>query len=304
MGWDDYNLLREALERDGAAASLDRLQRAVAAPGELLVPLSGLLAQAYELLGRPQDAAALLRALIEAGLGDFWTHHLLAGNLRALGDLAGCAEQYRRSHALHGWPESARHGYVFTHDYFAAKLDDWRGWFRDQITAAPLAALEIGSWQGASAAWLLDAVIGPRGGRLTCIDTFAGSSEHASAAGAALPGLQAAFDANIARTGRAAQVRKLVGASQQVLPRLAGERFDFIFIDGAHEAKYVIQDAVLCWGLLPVGGFMLFDDVEFRFADRPAQDTRHAIAAFCRLFAEDIAVLAEGRELLLRRIGE
>lgn len=296
--WDDYHVLRASLDRGDTATVLAATE---AIGSELRVPFTGLRALACERLGRHDEAVAVLSGLVASGEADYWTHYMLANNLRALGDMAGCARHSRQAHALNGWPESERHGYIFTHDYFSPNLHDWRGWFAEHVTTAPIAALEIGSWQGASAAWLLDAVVGPRGGSLTCIDTFAGSSEHPSAAGWALPALEATFDANIARTGRAAMVRKLVGTSQAILPRLAGEQFDFIYIDGAHEAKFVIQDAVLCWGLLRVGGFLLFDDVPYRFTDHPAQDTHHATDFFRAVFADDITVVADGRQLLLRR---
>ena len=113
--------------------------------------------------------------------------------------------------------------------------------------------------------------------------------------------MQTLFDANIARTGLRGQVRKLVGLSQGVLPRLYGEKFDFIYIDGAHEAKYVIQDAVLCWQLLPAGGFMLFDDLPFTFAGRPNQDTARAVEFFLSVFEDEIEIIARERQLLLRR---
>ena len=112
-------------------------------------------------------------------------------------------------------------------------------------------------------------MVGPRGGQLTCIDTFEGSSEHLQWLGTIPDGLETIFDRNITATGHAALCRKLPGYSQDVLRTLHGEQFDFIYIDGAHEAKFVIQDAVLSWGLIPVGGFLLFDDVDFTFAHAP-----------------------------------
>lgn len=301
MTWDDYNRLRAALEGDDPGTVLREIAAAGGRLGALRVPLTGLQAQAEALLGRPAAAIAALRALVASGEADYWTHHLLAQNHAALGDAAGAAAQYRQAHALIGWPESLRHGYVFTHDYFSPNVPQWQDWFDGHITAAPIAALEIGSWQGGSACWLLDRVVAPRGGRLTCIDTFAGSSEHRGLDAVGPGALEAVFDGNIARTGHGALVRKLAGSSQAVLPRLHGERFDFIYIDGAHEAKFVIQDAVLCWGLLRTGGFMLFDDVPFAFAAAPEQDTARAIDFFLSVFRDDVTVIARGRQLLLRR---
>jgi hypothetical protein len=38
------------------------------------------------------------------------------------------------------------------------------------------------------------------------------------------------------------------------------EQYDFIYIDGDHTPKAVINDGVLAWDLLKVGGIMAFDD--------------------------------------------
>ena len=34
-------------------------------------------------------------------------------------------------------------------------------------------------------------------------------------------------------------------------------------MDGSHHARDVLQDAVLAWGLLRPGGYMIFDDYEW-----------------------------------------
>jgi len=38
-----------------------------------------------------------------------------------------------------------------------------------------------------------------------------------------------------------------------------------IYVDGAHEASIVIQDAVNSHRLIAPGGFLLFDDLNFKF---------------------------------------
>ena len=306
MDWTAYTDLREQLDTRQAAAAVRRLAAMRrGGDGSLPGPLATLEAEALLSLGDAARSAAALQEAIEAGRDDFWTWYNLAIARREQRDWSGSFAATRHAHALAGWTESEAHGYVISHDYFSSNIANWQGWFRDHIRAAPIACLEIGSWQGGSSCWLLDKVVGPRGGSLTCIDLFEGSSEHAGFLAEVTAelggGLEALFDRNIARTGHAAATRKLVGLSQDVLPRLQGERFDFIYIDGAHEAKFVIQDAVLCWHLLPVGGHMLFDDVPFTFPGRPAQDTARAINFFLSVFEDEIEVIANERQLLLRR---
>lgn len=169
------------------------------------------------------------------------------------------------------------------------------------ITAQPIDCLEIGSWQGASATWLLDQVVAPRGGKLTCIDPFSGSSEHRGIVEKLDSALEAIFDANIQKSGHAARCRKLVGRSQDVLRTLIPASYDFVYVDGAHEAKFVIQDAILAFPLLRPAGFMLFDDLDFEFPDNPRQNTVRAIEFFIDVFGDEIDCAYKERQLLMQK---
>lgn len=302
--WEVFNTASRTLHNHGDAAGALRLLHARRAlDPTFFSPFHALEAECLAALGRPREAVATLEFAVEHDPGNNWLFHSLATLYRELGQSAQSLTAMRRGHACLGWDESERNGYVFTHDYFSANIGDWTRWFAEQIVAAPLHCLEIGSWQGGSATWLLDKVVSPRGGSLTCIDTFAGSSEHADWIGNLGATLEQLFDANIARTGHAGLCRKLVGRSQDVLRGLPSASYDFIYIDGAHEAKFVIQDAVLCWPLLRAGGFLLFDDTHFAFADRPAQNTQTAIAAFMRWFGDELEILTppEQRQQLVRK---
>ena len=303
MNWEIYNAGRHALGEGRPEQALRILREAPAPDPGQASPLACLEAECLAAMGRAPEAVRLLEGVAARDPNNFWLFYNLATLYRDLGQTENALEATRRVHACLGWAESLRHGYVFTHDFFAANIPDWTDWFSRLILEEPIDCLEIGSWQGGSATWLLDKVVGPRGGTLTCIDTFAGSSEHAGVLGGIGGTLEELFDRNIARTGRAAQCRKLVGRSQDVVRRLADERFDFIYVDGAHEAKYVIQDALLCWPLLRIGGFMLFDDTHFEFAEQPQQNAATAIGAFKSWFADEMEVLTppEVRQLLVRK---
>jgi predicted O-methyltransferase YrrM len=200
---------------------------------------------------------------------------------------------------LQGWTASEERGYTFSHDYFSGHIATWQRWFAETITTAPIRILEVGSWQGGSTLWLLDHVIAARGGEISCCDTWAGSSEHTFLGSLGLS-LEELFDANVARTGLSKHVRKCKGRSQDVLPSLPAGSFDLIYIDGAHEAQTVIQDAIHAHRLLAPGGFLLFDDLNYSFADS-AQNTANAIDFFCRTFAADYRECERGAQLLLQR---
>ena len=50
--------------------------------------------------------------------------------------------------------------------------------------------------------------------------------------------------------------------SNQALKKFDNSMFDIIYIDGNHETKYVLEDAVLSFNLLKINGYMIFDDYQ------------------------------------------
>jgi len=76
------------------------------------------------------------------------------------------------------------------------------------------------------------------------------------------------FDRNIEATGVAYKIKKIKGSSEKMLRGLRLEKYDYVYIDGSHLAKWVLSDAVLSWDLIKPGGLMIFDDYR-RLEKRP-----------------------------------
>jgi predicted O-methyltransferase YrrM len=180
--------------------------------------------------------------------------------------------------------------YEFTNDWF-------------KITAEPLwrqiiprfsikRALEIGSFEGQSAVWLLEHCPGVD---LTCVDTWEGSlGEHDDIDMAAV---ERRFDANTA--GRATKVK---GRSFDMLRAYPAACFDFIYIDGSHRACDVLADGALAWPLLKTGGLMIFDDY-FWGPELPAsQRPKTAIEAFMNCFEGQFTPLIIGAQVALTKV--
>lgn len=53
----------------------------------------------------------------------------------------------------------------------------------------------------------------------------------------------------------------LDGDSREELPKLTGQSFDLITVDGGHTAEIATADLENCWPLLRQGGMLAFDDV-------------------------------------------
>jgi predicted O-methyltransferase YrrM len=75
--------------------------------------------------------------------------------------------------------------------------------------------------------------------------------------------------------------------SHKILPQLEDSFFDIIYIDGNHEPEYVLEDAVLSFRKLKVGGFLIFDDYIWGNPD----ETQRGIDMFLSGYHKRIEVL-------------
>ncbi len=183
--------------------------------------------------------------------------------------------------------------YRFSSDWMSKCEADWHALLAPLKGRPEVRVLEIGSFEGRSAVWLLENVLTHPTSRLTCVDLFDG----------AYAGI---FDDNLAASGAAARVERLAGPSGEVLRRLPAEpAFDLVYIDGSHEALDVLEDAVLGWRLLRPGGLMIFDDYEMAFhqlapfGNVPRPDI--GINAFLDTAAAHLEVLSKGFQVVVRK---
>lgn len=188
-------------------------------------------------------------------------------------------------------------------------LDNVSQWFelfdRYRLSERPgFEALEIGSWEGLSAFFILNCL--PRA-RLTCVDTWEGADEHKapdSETGAvALSQSEAAFDSNLARFGD--RVEKFKGASYQYFKSNPDRQtFDLIYVDGSHHCDDVIVDAVKSFEALKVGGLMIFDDYFWSYYPRVIDNPAAAINVFLKLKKGSCRIVSVSRQLVIEKTAD
>jgi predicted O-methyltransferase YrrM len=129
--------------------------------------------------------------------------------------------------------------------------------------------LEIGSFEGRSACWLLRNILTHETSRIVCIDLFQETlgGDDPWMPRVAHPGPQ--FDRNVAAIGATHKVIKKVGPSAEILPKLPASKFDFVYVDGSHQAANVLTDAVYSWRCLKKAGIMVLDDYKQVIGDPP-----------------------------------
>jgi len=145
---------------------------------------------------------------------------------------------------------------TYTADWFDRHAPNWNRWLADFKGRPGLRALEIGSYEGRSAVWLLQNVLTDPSCVIECADLFDGD-------------YLANFRANTAPWS--GQVVEHHGRSFDAL-RTAQGPFDIVYIDGSHWAPDVLTDALMAWPLLKTGGVMIFDDYNWLSPEMEAQE--------------------------------
>lgn len=189
--------------------------------------------------------------------------------------------------------------YRFSYDWVSPHTGEWEKDLQHLKGKPGVRAMEIGCFEGQSACWFLDNILTHPTSRLVCVDPFA-----VPMATILLRFFEAHFDANIAASGAADRVTKLIGQSQVVVRTLQPSQFDFIYVDGSHKVGDVLQDAVLAWTVLRPGGVVMFDDyalVDDVSEGLMARAPGRALDAFMGILGNSAKLLRRDWQLVLQK---
>lgn len=190
--------------------------------------------------------------------------------------------------------------YIFTNDWFEFNRKDWEE-FLPALASKKINAIEIGSYEGRSTVWLLENVLLNKKSHITCIDTFEGSVEHVSK-GADMKSVEDKFDLNIKASGKRDRVTKIKGKSQEILRTFPLDSADFIYVDGSHEAKDIMEDAILGWRLLRKDGIMIFDDYPWKLTPESTHNPKIAIDGFLYLFQGEYKIIFIKYSVMIQKL--
>jgi predicted O-methyltransferase YrrM len=196
--------------------------------------------------------------------------------------------------------------YKFTTDWFHWAPNIWKQ-IAPQLPERKR-FLEIGSYEGRSTVWTVEHMM-EDGGEIVCIDTWEGGEEHVQQ-GRDMGQVEKNFCHNTALVKQKFPNRIVLpykGTSTTLLARLIsnrGEPFDFIYIDGSHQAPDVITDACLAWPLLKAGGVMVFDDYGWGEPLPPTHKPKIAIDAFVSIYQEKLHVVYKSYQFIIQKIKD
>lgn len=167
----------------------------------------------------------------------------------------------------------------------------WRHFFFERASwdpQRPRTIVEVGSYEGSSAWWIMQNLLKSPESRLYCVDAWAGEGgeerfQH--------------FLRNVGELPNRGQIEVLRGWSQDALRELhqRGVRADVLYIDGGHDAPTVLRDLVIGFDLVKVSGIVICDDYLWddpkwggnRTLGRP----KIAIDAFTTIYADKLRIV-------------
>ena len=183
--------------------------------------------------------------------------------------------------------------YIFTKDWF--DKNSRQNWDRIVPIINPKKILEIGSYEGAAACYLIEKLGKNNFLEVHCIDTWEESDGLAKEEALIV---EKRFDYNmqlaVNRSQNKTKYFKYKSESHLVLSKMIADGvgdFDLIYVDASHYAVDVLTDAVLSFKLLKAGGILIFDDYLWVGDENIVYYPKIAIDSFTNVFSKHIKLI-------------
>jgi predicted O-methyltransferase YrrM len=171
--------------------------------------------------------------------------------------------------------------------YFLPYIPTWKALIDQLATDEPRVAIEVGSLHGACSVWLLENYLNrPALDKLYYIDITESSFLKTNME--PYPHAEFLHD-------------KSFNALLSLNTRFTSPIANLIYIDAFHHSKNVMEDAVLAWNLLKVGGVLIFDDYTWGPTNSPDEKPQTAIDAFLSAYWNHYNLLGKGSQVYLQK---
>ena len=190
-----------------------------------------------------------------------------------------------------------KHKYTFTTNWFVHKIPTWTNVLKDLKGKPDIQYLEIGTFEGRSAIWVLENILTHPTARATIIDGFEENTYKT-------------FTSNLALSGEASKVKIVSGLSTEKMKEVPSNSIDFAYIDGSGKGIVMLSDLVNTWNALKVGGIIIVSRYELNAYLRDALEMQpnepgpiQTIDAFLKLYKPYIKVLAsEENQVIIQKV--
>jgi len=184
---------------------------------------------------------------------------------------------------------------MFTNEWFKITgIKNFEKYVKPLDNQDNLHFMEIGCYEGLASCWLMENTEAD----LVVIDTFKGSKEHDAQFEKTL---LARFKENIEPYKERVEIVEGTSSRELKLYSAVTNFFDFIYVDGSHQASDVLEDAVLAFPLLKKGGIMIFDDYTWGAGMDRLNIPVTGINAFLDVYGDQLEVLEKNAQVIIRK---
>lgn len=191
-------------------------------------------------------------------------------------------------------PLNLARDYAFERDWHERHASYWTEALERFQGQPDIQYLEVGLFEGASFFWVLEKILTDPTSHATGIDPFI--REYSQ-----IKNYSDTFYENLELSGVGDRTTIIEGFSQVELRKLPLASYDIIYIDGSHNARDVLEDAVLSWRLLKPGGMLIFDDYELWWERPPPARPRLGIDVFHTFYGSEFTVEHFGYQVMMSR---
>lgn len=164
--------------------------------------------------------------------------------------------------------------------------------------SGPIKYLEIGVLYGANALSVAESYCHHENSEIHCVDPWLEYKEDGVKAydDINIEDVYLNFQKNISLSKHKDKFKIYKDFSHNIIPTFKDNTFDIIYIDGNHGYINVLEDAMMSFRKLKIGGYLIFDDVDWR-------NTMTSINAFTDLYKPFIEILAcQNFQLFIKKI--
>lgn len=184
--------------------------------------------------------------------------------------------------------------YLFRTQWFKQNIPVWETALAEFQGQANLQYLEVGLYEGGSALWMLENILTDPTARLTGLDLFYDDYRYVD-----FKGHKEVFYSNLELSGFQEKATIIEGFSQVELRDLPLDSYDIIYIDGSHDESDCLEDLILSWRLLKVGGMLICDDYMMEGLEAP----HLAIDTFNFFYGDHFEVVHVDKQVFLKKIS-
>lgn len=174
--------------------------------------------------------------------------------------------------------------------------------FLNGMKGQPVQVLQIGAFTGDASKWLFKNILTHPDARLTDVDTWKGSDEEVHD-DFDWDDVERTYDAKIEDYYESGRLIKVRETSEDFFKRNLFT-YDFIYVDGAHDALSVFNDGISAWDCLNEGGILAFDDYTWDSGKGDFFNPRDGIDGVYVTHKDDMVILYAGAQVWLQKITQ